>query len=314
MKPWSRILFALAATACSSADETQVCQDAADHVAACFGQDTMHSTTCDAEQASRILDTSCDELASQGKADRDAADVLCFVFGYCPEIPAPDCSASQPVELFDGKTLAGWHRSTDSFHGSGDGWRAEDGALVGGQDRFREGGVLLTNACYKHFELTVELSPDSGVDSGIYLRSNERGQAYQIRVDNAVARNIGGVFGEGIGGGSLQAAEGWEKVWKQDAWNQLRVRIVGNPPRIRTWLNGAPMVDFTDDKRRTHDTGMIGFQVHWGWLLWKRDGLTRYRNLEIKPLEPPQPDREVEPLAGTRSKAAGWEFSTRTKR
>ena len=40
--------------------------------------------------------------------------------------------------------------------------------------------------------------------------------------------------------------EDWPKFWKHGQWNELRARIVGNPPHITTWIKGVKFMDWTE--------------------------------------------------------------------
>jgi hypothetical protein len=109
--------------------------------------------------------------------------------------------------LFDGTSLAGWHVSTQtghssaSMHTSGGKWRLEEGAIVGSQDIPGNGGIILTDREFGDFEVVVEMNNDYGPDSGLFLRSNEKGQAYQYMVDYHDNGNLAGIYGEGLPGG-----------------------------------------------------------------------------------------------------------------
>ncbi|MEZ6055964.1 MAG: family 16 glycoside hydrolase [Planctomycetaceae bacterium] len=107
------------------------------------------------------------------------------------------------VPLFDGKTLAGWRTNREKIgHGTGGHWFVSQGAIVGEQDPpgSGNGGILLTEEKYENFELLLELRPDWGVDSGLFLRSTETGACFQVMVDYHEDGNIGQIYGEGIGG------------------------------------------------------------------------------------------------------------------
>lgn len=195
--------------------------------------------------------------------------------------------------IFNGKDLAGWHRSQVSHHGSTSAWRVVDGAIVGTQDKPGHGGILLTDKRYKNFEVYLEIKPDFGCDSGLFLRANEKGQAYQVMLDYLENRkmgmehgNIGGVYGERLQGVQHKFSEGWEKVWRKDDWNALRVRIEGAVPHITVWLNGAKINEWQDTANHAADgaeDGMIAVQVH-GGNRWRAGGYHRFRNIAVKEL------------------------------
>jgi hypothetical protein len=209
--------------------------------------------------------------------------------------------------IFDGKTLKGWHVSSKTGHGTGGKWVVEDGAIVGSQDKPGNGGIIITDLPYGDFEVALEMNNDFGPDSGLFLRSTEKGQAYQAMIDYHSNGNLMGIYGEGLSGGIsvrnfdfLDAPERikpvdaafplpfppseWPKHWKHGQWNELRARIEGNPPHITTWINGTKIMEFADKEKRHPDQGGIALQVHGGGDLTKQH--VRYRNIRVKPLNP----------------------------
>jgi len=214
------------------------------------------------------------------------------------------------VKIFDGKTLDGWHVSAKSGHSgksknkSGGKWVVEDGAIVGTQDIVGNGGIIITDKKYKDFEVALFMKNDFGLDSGLFLRSTEDGKAYQAMVDYYKGGNVMGIYGEGLGGFHYRnysfldspdkikeekadfklpiSPEKWGDFWKTGAWNELKARIVGNPPTITTWINGVQFMEWTDDKKRL-DEGGIALQVHGGDHFFKLQ--CRYRNIRVKELK-----------------------------
>lgn len=216
------------------------------------------------------------------------------------------------VSIFDGKTLHGWKISAKSGHSrasnnkSGGRWVIEDGAIVGSQDIKGNGGILITEKQYGNFEVALEMKNDFGPDSGLFLRSNDRGQCYQAMIDYHAGGNLMGVYGEGIGGFHHRnfsfgkkvteivptkksdfplpiAPEKWPEFWKHGEWNELRARIVGNPPAITTWIKGVKFMEFKSDKKHLPDKGGIALQVHGGGDHTKE--FVRYRNIRVKELD-----------------------------
>jgi hypothetical protein len=105
------------------------------------------------------------------------------------------------IELFDGKSLAGWHKNPQPIgHGTGGNWQVEDGAITGEQDPpgSGNGGILLTDQKFGDFELLIDLKPDWGICSGLFLRGNDKGQCFQMMVDYHDAGNVGHLYGEGL--------------------------------------------------------------------------------------------------------------------
>jgi hypothetical protein len=216
------------------------------------------------------------------------------------------------VSIFDGKTLKGWHVSAKTGHSrasknkSGGRWVVEDGAIVGSQDIPGNGGILITDKQYGNFEVALEMKNDFGPDSGLFMRSNERGQAYQALIDYYPKGNLMGIYGEGLSGGiSVRnftflkkptdiredkchfplpiKPKKWAEFWKHGEWNELRARITGNPPTITTWIKGVKFMEFTDKEKRHADKGGIALQVHGGGDFTKK--YVRYRKIRVKELE-----------------------------
>lgn len=216
------------------------------------------------------------------------------------------------VTIFDGKSLDGWHVSAKTGHSrttknqSGGKWEIKDGAIVGSQDVPGNGGIVITDKKYTDFEVVLEMNNDDGPDSGLFLRSTDDGKCYQAMIDYHKGGNLMGIYGEGIGGKPHVAnfaftndvteikvtdykafpcpvsAEDWPKFWKHGEWNELRARVVGNPPRITTWIKGVKFMDFTDTEKRLSDSGGIALQVHGGGDYTKQ--FVRYRKIRVKEL------------------------------
>ncbi len=216
------------------------------------------------------------------------------------------------VTIFDGKTLDGWHISAKtghsgaSKHKSGGRWVIKDGAIIGSQDIPGNGGIIITDKEYGDFEVALEMNNDFGPDSGLFLRSNDKGQAYQAMIDYHKDGNLMGIYGEGLGGmptvfnfkfidapDKIKEAkspfplpvspEKWPAFWKHGEWNELRARIEGNPPKLTTWIKGVKFMEYTDTQRRHQDKGGIALQVHGGGDYTKQ--FVRYRKIRVKVLD-----------------------------
>jgi hypothetical protein len=200
--------------------------------------------------------------------------------------------------IFDGRNLDGWHVSEINAHGNTKGWTVKDGVLMGTQVPPGNGGILLTDKKYRNFEVSLEANPDWGCDGGLFLRSNEKGQAYQVMIDYLPEGSVGGIYGEGIKGVEEKTGSGdktgkdWATYWKKGEWNQIRARIEGDAPHIRVWLNGHQIVDWTDEANHSAGgatEGMIAVQVHrtapdWKSQRWIPGGYHRFRNIAVKEL------------------------------
>src|SRR5512145_1425311 len=102
--------------------------------------------------------------------------------------------------IFNGKDLTGWHVSKTNHHGTTPDYKVVHGVIVGTQNPRGKGGILLTDKKYKNFEVYMEIKPDWGCDSGLFLRSSEAGEAYQVTLDYLPGGTMGGIYGERLTG------------------------------------------------------------------------------------------------------------------
>lgn len=217
--------------------------------------------------------------------------------------------------LTDGATLKGWHISAASGHSgtsghkSGGRWVVEDGAIIGSQDVPGNGGLIVTDEQFADFEVSVEMKNDFGPDSGLFLRSTEDGKAWQAMIDYHSGGNLMGVYGEGLGGKPHVRnysftdkvteittrptgeppiplpvlPDAWPQFWRHGQWNELRARIVANPPEITTWINGVKIMEWKETEVRHQEKGHIALQVHGGGDHTKE--FVRYRNVRVRTVE-----------------------------
>ena len=87
----------------------------------------------------------------------------------------------------------------------------------------------------------------------------DRVHGYQYEIDPSDRAYTGGVYDEGRRGWlfDLKDNEAARKAFKQGDWNQARIECRGNS--IKTFINGVPAADFTDDLTAE---GVIALQVH----------------------------------------------------
>lgn len=200
--------------------------------------------------------------------------------------------------IFNGKNLQGWHLSRTTHQGTTGDFRVEDGAITLRQHPYGQGGVLLTDRTYKNFELYLEAKIDSFCNGGIFLRSTESGQAYQVEL--MLPQGTGNLLGEMLPIGQSAQATNLAKVWKPGDWNAFRIRMEGEVPRLRLWINGEQMWDVTqpqNDFTAGATGGLIGLQLHWSAVYspaarafsmagaWRPGGTHRFRNVAIRELE-----------------------------
>jgi hypothetical protein len=218
-------------------------------------------------------------------------------FALVPLLVLPLLASGIPegfTPIFNGRDTTGWHISEVNHHGNTRAWTVKDGVLLVTQDTPGNGGIMLTGKVYKNFEVLLEINPDWGCDGGLFLRSNERGQAYQVMIDYLQGGMVGGIYGEGLKGvkADNDKAREWQKYWKKGEWNHLRARITGDVPHIQVWLNGEQLVDWTDSENHLEGgvtSGMIAVQAHRSdpnskTSRWVAGGYHRFRNIAVKEL------------------------------
>ena len=239
-----------------------------------------------------------------------------------PIEPPPPFVPEGFTAIFNGRDLSGWHISSTNHHGTTPAYRVMHGLIVGSQNPLGQGGILLTDKKYRNVEVYMEVKPDYGCDSGLFLRSTEAGEAYQVTLDYLPGGGMGGIYGErltGVGGrgtapaaargtapapapatpapppvvggiplGSTtpQGTAAWMKAWKREDWNSVRARFVGDVPHITVWINDQQITDFTDTANHAAGgitEGSIAIQVH-GGTRWVPGGLWRWRTIAVKEL------------------------------
>ena len=220
-------------------------------------------------------------------------------------------------------------------------WEVQDGAIIGGQDPpdSRLGAYLITEETFGDFELLLDANPDWATDSGIMIRATGNGgQGFQIHMDYRMLGSVATFYGNGIGNWRARhysfnpsfdanrrviglhrelapdeelrklawhsAPEEFFRVWRFGGWNTLRIRCVGEYPRITTWVNGAQIaeLDAATLQAPNYDReavlkllgrrGHIALEVHdsgddlWmGKDRWLPGHVCRYRNIRIKRLD-----------------------------
>ena len=207
------------------------------------------------------------------------------------------CFASEAdgfVSLFNGGDLSGWeHAQGDSISKNyrGGQWFVEDGAICGAQLEDGVGSFLRTQESYEDFELLIDVNPSWGCDSGIWLRTNERGQSFQVFLDYLNIGKGGFAFGQGSGGWSsmpwilmpveaggevvgVKAVDSYDgvaidglrysapagdfnAVWKHGSFNSCKIRCVGQHLQVTTWINGVKMMEFDANTFRGRKLGAM---------------------------------------------------------
>ncbi len=200
--------------------------------------------------------------------------IIILLFVVMSFISCSSCNCtdnSKKIVLFNGKNLDGW-----TIHGT-EKWYVENGELICESGPDKEYGYLSTNKKFKNFDLTLEFKQESNGNSGVFFRSSIEGvkiSGWQVEVAPP-NHDTGGIY-ESYGRGWLvKIPDEKENILKMGEWNTLRIRVVDD--NVKTWLNGEPMVDFTDEKIG-EGYGFIALQIHSGGgikIRWKNIELTR---------------------------------------
>lgn len=214
--------------------------------------------------------------------------------------------AEQFKPLFDGKSIEGWVRRGGKAE-----YRVENGEIVGVSQTNTPNTFLCTPRDYGDFILEVELKVDEGLNSGIQIRSQAfderksvtvegedgeekeiripagRVHGYQVEIDPSDRAYSGGIYDEARRGWLYDLSGDEHKearaAFKPGQWNTYRIECRG--PSIKTWINGVPVADLTDDMT---PKGFIALQVHSIGNNQDDAGKeVRWRNLKIAELEPP---------------------------
>ncbi len=184
------------------------------------------------------------------------------------------CAAADWVDLTQGDSLDGWTKL-----GGEATYVIENGVITGKTGPGKN--TFLTRGPYGDFELEFEVRCDPELNSGVQIRSHVYPEPTPQESNPKRIREQGEVFGyqceitsktngeNGCAGNfwdegrrtkwldSTVNAEEKQAAYKAGEWNQFRVIAQGN--RIRSFVNGVPVADFTDDRDAS---GFIGLQVH----------------------------------------------------
>jgi hypothetical protein len=171
----------------------------------------------------------------------------------------------EPIKLFDGKTLSGWHTV-----GRGDSqWSAVSGVL----QNAKSGANLATDQKFEDFKLHMEFRVGKGSNSGVYLRGR-----YELQIDDSAgldpsSHHLGGVYGFIAPSENVARAAG--------EWQTMDVTLVG---RMLTYdLNGTTIICNREIPGITGGA-LDSAEAEPGPLLLQGDhGPVDYRNIVITP-------------------------------
>ena len=207
------------------------------------------------------------------------------------------------TSLFDGKTLAGWklvqgHAKVE----------VRDGTIVGTVTEGETQNTFLATEddTFTSFIFEAEFRCDPDINSGVNFRSRpaddkvKRVYGLLYEIDPTPRALTGGVQEEG--GYGRRGPSNWlaptnssgapRDAWNKEhgdqfkpapAWNTMRIEVRGT--KIKTWLNGHLLADFSDDAPVAIPHGFFGLQVHAtkNKALFGRE--VAFRNLRVQRLD-----------------------------
>lgn len=228
---------------------------------------------------------------------------------------AKDADRTAPAEqpgmksLFNGRDLTGWDGDPRL-------WSVRDGVLRGETtpEKPAEGNtfIIWKDGKVGDFELRLSFRCNATNNSGIQYRSKHitegnvrnrwvvRGYQHELRNELTLPSVAGFIYDEGGKRGRIclvgeqvvwkpgsgksvvetfldQAA--YEKLFKLDDWNDVVIRAEGN--RVRHYLNGQQIVDFTDDDPALAlREGVLALQLHAGKPMW-----VEFKNIRLRELK-----------------------------
>jgi hypothetical protein len=211
--------------------------------------------------------------------------------------------------LFNGKDLSGWDGDPRL-------WSVKDGVIRGEttEQSPTQGNTFLIckGQRFGDFELRLSFRCSASNNSGIQYRSRHitdgktanawvvRGYQHEIRNEDKLPNVSGFIYDEGgrrgrmcLAGekavwengaknvrGTLLDAEGYQRLFRLDDWNDVVIIAQGN--RLRHFLNGTLILDFTDqDPDLALKEGIIALQLHGGKPMW-----TEFKDIRIRERAP----------------------------
>ncbi len=173
--------------------------------------------------------------------------------------------------LFNGKDLGQWQVPDNNVW-----WTLKDGVLYAKSDATKTGSNIWTKSKYKDFVVQLDFKFGEGtVDSGIFMRGeDDKNPQIQIGISGSLKRDMTASPYVPKKGYPIEA-EGIQQLLKQDDWNTLKARAVGNTYTV--WLNGKEVMNYTLENANLE--GPVGLQLHPG-----KDMSIAFRNIYLAKL------------------------------
>lgn len=219
------------------------------------------------------------------------------------DAPPPEPEAMRVI--FNGRSLEGWDGDPRL-------WTVRDGVIRGETtaENKAKGNtfIIWKGGTLKDFDLRLSFRCNAANNSGIQYRSKHitqgkvsnawvvRGYQHEIRNELKLPSVSGFIYDEGgkrgrlclvgekarwdadgkhLEGDKLIDQTGFERLFKLDDWNEVVIVAKGN--RLRHYLNGKLIVDFTDNHPDLALTdGILALQLHAGAPMW-----VEFKNIRI---------------------------------
>jgi len=156
--------------------------------------------------------------------------------------------------------------SNDWFQKGRASWKFDGDQLVG--TSLGGSGFIMTNKKYQSFTLSLEFYPDTGINSGIFVRCKNK----EISNKDCYEMNIWDYHPdqESRTGSIVTRAKPLVNVQTLGKWNSYKITCESN--HIRTWINGKLTADIYNDDL---SEGYIALQA-------AETGRIKFRNVKIK--------------------------------
>ncbi len=182
--------------------------------------------------------------------------------------------------LFNGKDLTGWKVVGPER------WSVDDGTILG-EGIHGKDGFLKTLKKYRNFHAFLRFKCETPNNSGFFYHSDieediSKIKFIQVEISSSIGGHTGGLHGDHT---PETKGRGWivwpapelETVLRPFDWNDMLVQVEGH--RVRTYLNGVRMIDFTYPDPRNTD-GVVALQIHPG-----KPSRIRFKDIWIRDLD-----------------------------
>ena len=232
--------------------------------------------------------------------------LLMTTFCLAEDLTAPEEPADMKV-IFNGKDLTGWNGDPSM-------WSVRDGVIHGETtpENPAKGNtfIIWEDGTLEDFELRLSFRCTADNNSGIQYRSKHlplsdriknkwvvKGYQHEIRNEEDLPSVPGFIYdekgkrgriclvgeratweadGKKVIASDLIDAEGFKDLMRVDDWNDVVIIAKGN--RIRHYLNGKLILDFTDNHPELAlKEGVLALQLHAGKPMW-----TEFKDIRIK--------------------------------